>query len=114
MADEDKQHAFMSVQLKGDNDDAILNNYNKNVGEDGTTVKEALNIDGIEVQQAGLQPLASELTGTIGEDQRRAEVAAIPLVAVVLFFVAWALFGVRTRDDLAGEVRRGNMFEAPV
>ncbi|WP_370331247.1 MMPL family transporter [Mycolicibacterium hippocampi] len=87
MADKDKQHAFMSVQLKGDNDDAILNNYNKNVGEDGTTVKEALNIDGIEVQQAGLQPLASELTGTIGEDQRRAEVAAIPLVAVVLFFV---------------------------
>jgi RND superfamily putative drug exporter len=87
MADEDKQRAFMSVQLKGDNDDAILNNYNKNVGEDGKTVKEALNIDGIEVQQAGLQPLASELTGTIGEDQKRAEVAAIPLVCVVLFFV---------------------------
>ncbi|MDZ4235314.1 MAG: MMPL family transporter, partial [Dietzia sp.] len=87
MADADKQHAFMSVQLKGDNDDAILNNYTKNVGSDGTTVKEALNIDGIEVQQAGLQPLASELTGTIGEDQKRAEVAAIPLVAVVLFFV---------------------------
>jgi RND superfamily putative drug exporter len=87
MADEDKRHAFMSVQLKGDNDDAILNNYNKNIGEDGTTVKEALNIPGIEVQQAGLQPLASELTGTIGEDQKRAEIAAIPLVCVVLFFV---------------------------
>ena len=87
MADGDKQHAFMSVQLKGDNDDAILNNYNKNVGEDGKTVKEALNIDGVDVQQAGLQPLASELTGTIGEDQKRAEVAAIPLVCVVLFFV---------------------------
>ncbi|MCH9767777.1 MAG: MMPL family transporter [Actinomycetia bacterium] len=87
MADSDKKHAFMSVQLKGDNDDAILNNYNKNVGKDGKTVKEALNIDGVEVQQAGLQPLASELTGTIGEDQRRAEIAAIPLVAVVLFFV---------------------------
>ncbi len=87
MADGDKKHAFMSVQLKGDNDDAILNNYNKNVGKDGTTVKEALNIDGVEVQQAGLQPLASELTGTIGEDQRRAEIAAIPLVCVVLFFV---------------------------
>ncbi|MCH9762122.1 MAG: MMPL family transporter [Actinomycetia bacterium] len=87
MADGDKKHAFMSVQLKGDNDDAILNNYNKNVGADGKTVKEALNIDGVEVQQAGLQPLASELTGTIGEDQRRAEIAAIPLVCVVLFFV---------------------------
>ena len=87
MADADKKQAFMSVQLKGDNDDQILNNYNKNVGADGKTVKEALNIDGVNVQQAGLQPLASELTGTIGEDQKRAEVAAIPLVCVVLFFV---------------------------
>ena len=43
MADADKQHAFMSIQLKGDNDDAIPNNYNKNVGEDGKTVKEAPN-----------------------------------------------------------------------
>ena len=87
MADADKQHAFMSIQLKGNNDDAILNNYNKNVGEDGKTVKEALNIPGVDVKQAGLQPLASELTGSIGEDQKRAEVAAIPLVCVVLFFV---------------------------
>jgi RND superfamily putative drug exporter len=90
MADGDKQHAFMSIQLKGDNDDAILNNYNKNVGEDGKTVKDALlavQDDGVDVKLAGLQPLAAELTGTIGEDQRRGEVAAIPLVCVVLFFV---------------------------
>lgn len=90
MSDEDRQHAFMSIQLKGDNDDAILNNYNKNVGKDDKTVKEdllAIGDDGVDVKLAGLQPLASELTGTIGEDQRRAEVAAIPLVAVVLFFV---------------------------
>jgi uncharacterized membrane protein YdfJ with MMPL/SSD domain len=79
MADADKKHAFMSIQLKGDNDDTILNNYKK--------VKDSFNIPGIKVEQAGLQPLASELTGTIGEDQKRAEVAAIPLVAVLLFFV---------------------------
>ena len=79
MADADKKHAFMSIQLKGDNDDTILNNYKK--------VKDDFAIPGVEVQQAGLQPLAAELTGTIGEDQKRAEVAAIPLVAVVLFFV---------------------------
>ena len=70
----------MSIQLKGDNDDTILNNY-KDVEHDLQTV------DGVNVKLAGLQPLASELTGTIGEDQKRAEVAAIPLVAVVLFFV---------------------------
>ncbi len=79
MADASKKHAFMSIQLKGNDDDTILNNYKK--------VKDSFNIDGIDVKQAGLQPLANELTGTIGEDQQRAEVAAIPLVAVLLFFV---------------------------
>src|SRR6195952_3853601 len=87
MADGDKKHAFLSVQLKGNDDDTILKNYNKNVGKDGTTVKDALQIPGVEVQLAALHPLAAELTGTIGEDQKRAEVAAIPLVCVVLFFV---------------------------
>jgi RND superfamily putative drug exporter len=82
MADGDKQHAFMSIQLKGDNDDAILNNFKK-VKDDLLSVKD----DGVDFKMAGLQPLAAELTGTIGDDQRRAEVAAIPLVCVVLFFV---------------------------
>jgi len=82
MSDADKQHAFMSIQLKGDNDDAILNNYKK-VKDDLLSVKD----DGVDFKMAGLQPLAAELTGTIGDDQRRAEVAAIPLVCVVLFFV---------------------------
>lgn len=79
MADVDKKHAFMSIQLKGNDDDTILNNYKK--------VKDSFAIDGVDVKLAGLQPLANELTGTIGVDQQRAEVAAIPLVAVLLFFV---------------------------
>ena len=79
MADGDKQHAFMSIQLKGDNDDTILNNFKE--------VQHDFAIDGVDVKLAGLQPLANELTGTIGEDQKRGEVLAIPLVAVVLFFV---------------------------
>jgi RND superfamily putative drug exporter len=82
MADADRQHAFMSIQLKGDNDDAILNNFKK-VKSDLLKVGD----DGVDVKLAGLQPLAAELTGTIGDDQKRAEVAAIPLVCVVLFFV---------------------------
>jgi RND superfamily putative drug exporter len=79
MADGDKQHAFMSIQLKGNDDDTILNNYK--------AVKGDFDIPGVDVKVTGLEPLAAELTGTIGEDQKRAEVAAIPLVAVVLFFV---------------------------
>jgi RND superfamily putative drug exporter len=79
MADATKQHAFMSIQLKGNDDDTILNNYK--------AVKGDFDIPGVDVKITGLEPLAEALTGTIGDDQRRAEVAAIPLVAVVLFFV---------------------------
>jgi RND superfamily putative drug exporter len=82
MADADKKHAFMSIQLKGDNDDAILNNYKK-VKDDLLKLRD----DGVDVKLAGLQPLANELTGTIGDDQRRGELLGIPLVCVVLFFV---------------------------
>ncbi len=82
MSDADKQHAFMSIQLKGNDDDTILKNYKKVEGD-----LKKVGDEGVDLKLAGLQPLASELTGTIGDDQRRAEVAAIPLVCVVLFFV---------------------------
>jgi len=79
MADASRKHAFMSIQLKGNDDDTILNNYK--------TVRNDFDIPGVDVKLAGLQPLANELMGTIAEDQLRAEVLAVPLVAVVLFFV---------------------------
>ena len=76
----DLSKTFVSIPLKGDDDDSILKNYQ-------TIEPDLLKINGGDIQVAGLNPLASELTGTIGEDQKRAEVAAIPLVCVVLFFV---------------------------
>jgi trehalose monomycolate/heme transporter len=79
MADASKKHAFMSIQLEGNDDDTILNNYK--------VVQDDFAVPGIDVKLAGLQPLANELMGTIGEDQKRAELLAVPLVAVVLFFV---------------------------
>jgi RND superfamily putative drug exporter len=79
MADASKKHAFMSIQLKGNDDDTILNNYK--------VVQNDFAVPGVDVKLAGLQPLANELMGTIAEDQQRAEVLAVPLVAVVLFFV---------------------------
>lgn len=76
----DLRHTFVSIPLKGDDDDTILKNYQ--------AVEPALKkINGGDIQLAGLNPLASELTGTIGTDQKRAEIAIVPLVAVVLFFV---------------------------
>jgi trehalose monomycolate/heme transporter len=79
MADPSRQRAFMSIQLKGDNDDLILKNFK--------AVQADLSDPGVDVQLAGLLPLANELTGTIATDQQRAEVLAMPLVVVLLFFV---------------------------
>jgi len=76
----DMSQTFISVPLKGDDDDTILKNYQ-------AIQPDLAKVNGGNIQLAGLNPLASELTGTIGEDQKRAEVAAIPLVCVVLFFV---------------------------
>jgi trehalose monomycolate/heme transporter len=80
MATEDKKHTFVSIPLKGDNDDTILNNY-KAVAPD------LQKLEGGKVELAGLEPIANALTGTIATDQRRMEVLALPLVAVVLFLV---------------------------
>ncbi|MGV0625719.1 MMPL family transporter [Mycolicibacter minnesotensis] len=80
MADPEKKHAFASIQIKGDDDDTILKNYQ--------AAEESLQqLDGGKVEVAGLEPIASALTGTIATDQQRMEVLALPLVAVVLFFV---------------------------
>lgn len=80
MATQDKKYTFVSIPLKGDDDDTILNNYK--------AIEPALQkLDGGTVQLAGLEPVANALTGTIATDQRRMEVLALPLVAVVLFLV---------------------------
>ena len=76
----DGTRTFLVMPLKGNDDDTILKNYK-------TIQPDLQKVDGGQIKLAGLQPIASELTGTIGDDQKRAEVAAIPLVAVVLFFV---------------------------
>jgi trehalose monomycolate/heme transporter len=76
----DMKRTFVSIPLKGDNDDQILNNYK-------TVQSDLQQLDGGEVELAGLQPVSNELTGTIDKDQKRMEVLALPLVAVVLFFV---------------------------
>ena len=80
MATDDKKHTFVTIPLKGNDDDTILNNYK--------AVEPALQkLDGGTVQLAGLEPIANALTGTIATDQRRMEVLALPLVTVVLFLV---------------------------
>ncbi|MDT5013699.1 MAG: trehalose monomycolate/heme transporter [Mycobacterium sp.] len=76
----DKTKAFVFIPLKGDDDDTILKNYK-------TVEPDLQKVDGGNIKLAGLNPLAAALTGTIETDQKRMEVLALPLVAVVLFFV---------------------------
>src|SRR5271154_1092685 len=80
MASDDGKHTFVSIPLKGDDDDTILTNYK-------TIEPDLQKLNGGHVQLAGLEPIASALTGTIATDQKRMEVLALPLVAVVLFLV---------------------------
>jgi uncharacterized membrane protein YdfJ with MMPL/SSD domain len=80
MASEDGKHTFVSIPLKGDDDDTILTNYK-------TIEPDLQKLNGGKVQLAGLEPIASALTGTIATDEKRMEVLALPLVAVVLFLV---------------------------
>ena len=80
MEAEDKKHTFVTIPLKGDDDDTILTNYK-------TIAPDLQKLEGGKIELAGLEPVANALTGTIATDQRRMEVLAVPLVAVVLFLV---------------------------
>ncbi|WP_067855184.1 MMPL family transporter [Nocardia shimofusensis] len=76
---EQRDHAFASVAIRGDDDTTALNNYR--------AVAEEFLIPGIDMEIAGSQPVASALNDTMAHDQRRMELIAIPAVAVLLFFL---------------------------
>src|ERR1700735_2757200 len=80
METEDKKHTFVTIPLKGNDDDTILNNY-KAIAPD------LQKLEGGTVQLAGLEPIAEALTGTIASDQNLLEYVGLPLVTVVLFLV---------------------------
>ncbi|MGX1775671.1 MMPL family transporter [Nocardia brasiliensis] len=75
----EKNRAFASIAIKGDNDTDIVNNFR--------AVKDAFYIPGVDVQVAGLQPVAGALTDTLADDLHRMELLALPAVAILLFFV---------------------------
>ncbi|NLE80054.1 MAG: MMPL family transporter [Rhodococcus sp.] len=79
LRDEEGKHAFASIGIAGDNDTEVTNNFRE--------VKDQFYIDGVDVQLAGLQPVAGALNDTMAKDIRRMEMLAIPAVGVLLFFV---------------------------
>lgn len=82
----DKQHAFISIGVKGDDDTTVLNNY-KTVEPFFDNIPGRFDMPGTTFQLAGLQPVAGAMSQGMDEDIRRAEVIALPVVAIMLFFV---------------------------
>ncbi|GGC62645.1 MMPL family transporter [Hoyosella rhizosphaerae] len=79
MATPDRQHAIASIGLLGANDTEVLSNFQK--------IENQFVSDEIDVQLAGLQPVANALSKGMEDDIKRMELIALPAVAVLLFFI---------------------------
>ncbi|CAM2763298.1 MMPL family transporter [Skermania piniformis] len=80
MADPSRQHAFASVGLTGSGS-VTLTHY--------LAIEDDLRASGgeLQVQLAGVQPVVQALNDGMQRDIHRAELIALPVVAVLLFFV---------------------------
>ncbi|MCA2208459.1 MMPL family transporter [Nocardia rosealba] len=74
-----RDKAFASIAIKGLDPTEQGRNYRE--------IAEELTIPGVRMEVAGGQPVAAALNDTMVEDQRRVELFAVPVVAVLLFFV---------------------------
>ncbi|MGW4633497.1 MMPL family transporter [Nocardia sp. NPDC004415] len=73
----DRTHAFASIAICGDDTTTQLRHFR--------AVAAHLTIPGVDVEVAGAQPVGAALTDTMTNDQRRMELIAIPLVAILLY-----------------------------
>lgn len=85
-ADASRTHAFASIGLRGQDTQAV-NNY--------LAIRDELSRApaGTTVQLAGLQPVVEGINLGMQHDIRRAELIALPLVAILLYFVFGGLVG---------------------
>ncbi|WP_324188095.1 MMPL family transporter [Nocardia higoensis] len=90
--DASRTHAFASVGLRGDGGTETVENY--------LEIKPALDSGvtgggpgGTTVQLAGLQPIVEGINIGMQNDIRRAELIALPLVAILLYFVFGGVVG---------------------
>ncbi|MFF2085070.1 MMPL family transporter [Nocardia sp. NPDC058176] len=76
---DDRKHAFAALSLRGEDNTTLLRNYR--------AVRDDLAAPGLTMEVAGGQVVAGTLTDTMATDQRRMELIALPVVAVLLLFV---------------------------
>ena len=84
--DASREHGFVSIGVRGDDDTTILNNYKK-IESFFDDLPEKYDLPGTTIEMAGLQPVAGAMSAGMDEDIKRAEIIALPLVAVMLFFI---------------------------
>nr|WP_246597702.1 MMPL family transporter [Nocardia tengchongensis] len=91
-ADPSRTHAFASIGLRGDGGTDTVNNYLaiKNEFHAGTA---GSGPGGTTVQLAGLQPVVEGINTGMQRDIERAELIALPLVAILLYFVFGGVVG---------------------
>ncbi|MEU1426326.1 MMPL family transporter [Nocardia sp. NPDC005746] len=91
-ADASRTHAFASIGLRGDGGTDTVDNYLaiKNEFQAGTT---GSGPGGTTVQLAGLQPVVEGINTGMQRDIERAELIALPLVAILLYFVFGGVVG---------------------
>ncbi len=90
-ADATRTHAFASIGLRGQ-DTQTVNNYLAIEDQLGAGAAGA-GPGGATVQLAGLQPVVEGINLGMQHDIRRAELIALPLVAILLFFVFGGVVG---------------------
>ncbi|MXP21918.1 MMPL family transporter [Gordonia sp. HNM0687] len=83
---DDGRHAFISIGVTGDDDTTVLNNYQV-IEPFFDDIGARFNLEGTDFELAGLQPVAGSMADGMDKDIHRAEVIALPLVAIMLFFI---------------------------
>ncbi|WP_245663269.1 MMPL family transporter [Nocardia inohanensis] len=91
-ADADRTHAFASIGLRGDGGTDTVENYLaiKDEFRSGTP---GSGPGGTTVQLAGMQPVVEGINTGMQRDIERAELIALPLVAILLYFVFGGVVG---------------------
>lgn len=91
-ADADRTHAFASIGLRGDGGTDTVENYMAIKDQFGSGAAGS-GPGGTTVQLAGMQPVVEGINTGMQRDIERAELIALPIVAILLYFVFGGVVG---------------------
>ncbi|UGT43915.1 MMPL family transporter [Nocardia yamanashiensis] len=91
-ADADRTHAFASIGLRGDGGTDTVENYMAIKNQFGSGAAGS-GPGGTTVQLAGMQPVVEGINTGMQRDIERAELIALPIVAILLYFVFGGVVG---------------------